>query len=408
MKWVSLTLNIGVIRKSVQNAGSLVKIFVVSMMTTLAIFLLIGIGGIMQSHATNSPVNTVKGLMASVSNQFIVDILGMEVPHLQQESMRFTFSQKNIFQFMFRFLTSVDPTDKKSLMTKELPGMSIGNTTMLRPGIVTNPSEPEHLTPPGSVFTQEPTQVQPTTAPIPTPAPSAKPAPVPITGGNVAFIYQTHSSESFLPEIKDKGITDPDQAHDPDKNITMVGDRLSKGLEKAGIGTVHSSEYYPKSVKNFNYNFSYKYSLNTLKEAFAANPKLNFYFDIHRDSLPRNKTTVTIDGKDYAQLYFIVGGDNAKWKQNEGFANQIHQLINSQMPGISKGVYAKSGKHVDGLYNQNFSPNLAVIEIGGPENTLEECYRTADLLAKAISQVILKAEKVDAQAASPTPSGDKK
>ncbi|WP_442603670.1 stage II sporulation protein P [Paenibacillus sp. KN14-4R] len=402
MKWVSLTMNVSVIRKSVQNAGSLVKIFVISTMTTLAIFLLIGIGGIIQSKATNSPVSTVKGLMASVSNQFIVDILGMEVPHLQKDAMRFTFSQKNVFQFMFRFLTNIDPQDKKSLMAREMPGMSIGNTTVLRPGDVDNPSQPEHLTPPERVFTQD--QVQATTAPAPTPKPA--PAPV-VSGGNVAFIYQTHSSESYLPELKEKGVTDPDQAYDSTKNVTLVGQRLAQGLEKSGIGVIHSTENYgPNTIKNFNFNYSYKYSLNTLKEAFASHPSLNFYFDIHRDSLPRKKTTVTIDGTDYAQLYFIIGGDNTNWKKNEEFANQIHQLIGNQMPGLSKGVYAKSGKSVDGLYNQNFSPNLAVIEIGGPGNTLEECYRTADILAKVISQVILKAEKVDAPAAEP--NADKK
>ncbi|CRF28836.1 stage II sporulation protein P [Mycobacterium tuberculosis] len=233
------------------------------------------------------------------------------------------------------------------------------------------------------------------------PLPTAQPPKT--AGKNVAFIYQTHNQESYLPELE--GVKDPDKAYDPKKNVALVGRKLAEKLEKEGIGAVHSNKNYPAIEPGFNYYYSYRYSLKTLQEASAGHPDLRYYFDLHRDSQRRDKTTATINGETYAQVYFIIGGKNPNWKQNYEFAEQINQVLEAKYPGISKGIHAKSGEG-NGVYNQNFSPNNLLIEIGGVDNTLEECYRTADALAEAISQVILNAEKVDT-APSPAQAGEK-
>mgnify|MGYP001196911739 FL=1 len=101
----------------------------------------------------------------------------------------------------------------------------------------------------------------------------------------------------------------------------------------------------------------------------------------------------------YAQVYFIVGTKNPNWKKNAEFANRIHKLLEQRMPGISRGVYAKS-HNGNAEYNQSLSPNSILMEIGGPYNTLEEMYRTADLLAELIADVYRQAEKVNATASA--------
>ncbi len=103
-------------------------------------------------------------------------------------------------------------------------------------------------------------------------------------------------------------------------------------------------------------------------------------------------------------MYFIIGGKNPNWKKNEEFASKIHQVLEAKHPGISKGIHAKEASEGNGLYNQNFSPNNILIEVGGPYNSLEECYRTTDWLAEAISEVILNAKKVDAPVVTPKQS----
>ncbi|MBD0379068.1 stage II sporulation protein P [Paenibacillus sedimenti] len=401
MKWTSATLNLSHVRKTFQSAGSVGKTFILLSTATFALFVLLGVGGFLQAKViTTSPVSSMKSLAASVTNQFFIDMLGMEVPHLHKDKKKFTFSQHNVFNFAFRFMTDINPRDPKSLMASEVPGMDLTKSTVLVRGSATNPSEPQDYTPPANALDAEAKTPLPSITPevavsaSPTPTNVSMGQPPRTAGKNVAFVYQTHSNESFLPELK--GITNPDKAYSDKVNIISVGKRLAQNLERDGIGAVHSETVYPSTVKNFEYPYSYKYSLKTLQEAAVAHPDLQYYFDIHRDSSSRSKTTVTIDGKDYAQVYFIIGGKNPNWKKNEEFARKIHQVLEAKHPGISKGIHAKEANEGNGLYNQNFSPNNILIEVGGPYNTLEECYRTTDWLSEAISEVILNAKKVDA------------
>ncbi|MEW9701566.1 stage II sporulation protein P [Paenibacillus sp. SI8] len=412
MKWTSATLNLSHARKAFQSAGAVGKTFFVLSSATLAMFVLLGVGGFLQARVmTSSPVSSMKGLAASVTNQFFIDMLGMEVPHLHTDQKKFTFSQHNVFNFAFRFVTDINPGDPKSLLASEVPGMDVNKTTVLVKGSATNPSEPidyYKYTPDAKDLEGQAQTALPTPMPEqiavtpPTQTTSAVAQPPRTAGSNIAFVYQTHSNESFLPELK--GTTDPDRAYSDKVNIISVGKRLAQNLEKDGIGAVHSETVYPSTVKNFEYPYSYKYSLKTLQEAAASHPDLQYYFDIHRDSAARSKTTTTIEGKDYAQVYFIIGGKNPNWKKNEEFANNIHQVLEAKHPGISKGIHAKEASEGNGLYNQNFSPNSILIEVGGPYNTLEECYRTTDWLAEAISEVILNAKKVDAPVPAPKQS----
>ncbi|NOU72415.1 stage II sporulation protein P [Paenibacillus sp. LMG 31458] len=411
MKWTSATLNLSHVRKTFQSASSVGKTFIILSFGTLALFVLIGVGGFLQNRVmTTSPVSSMKSLAASVTNQFFIDMLGMEVPHLHKDQKKFTFSQHNVFHFAFQFLTDINPNDPKSLVASEVPGMDANKTTVLVRGSASNPSDPIDYGPPSSLDLEaDAKNPQPSPSPEPSPVGGAAPITNPTTGqpprtagDNIAFIYQTHSNESFLPELR--GVTDPDKAYSDKVNIISVGQRLAQNLEKDGIGAVHSKTVYPSTVKNFEYPYSYKYSLKTLQEASVSHPDLQYYFDIHRDSAARNKTTATFDGKDYAQVYFIIGGKNPNWKKNEEFANKIHQVLEAKHPGISKGIHAKEASEGNGLYNQNFSPNNILIEVGGPYNSLEECYRTTDWLAEAISEVILNAKKVDAPVITPKQS----
>ncbi len=68
-------------------------------------------------------------------------------------------------------------------------------------------------------------------------------------GDNIAFIYQTHSNESFLPELK--GVTDPDKAYSDKVNVISVGQRLAQNLEKDGIGAVHSTDNLSEHSQKF-------------------------------------------------------------------------------------------------------------------------------------------------------------
>ncbi|MCR8631458.1 stage II sporulation protein P [Paenibacillus radicis (ex Xue et al. 2023)] len=410
MKWTAVTINVNKYRKAGQDLGIYFRVITALVTGCLLFFIALGLLGYAQTKMNNSaPVSSMKGLASSVSSRFFMDMMGMEVPYMQTDRQTFTFSQSNVSGFLFSLLTDLNWKDPKTFIAREMPGLAQDRSVVLRSSAATGEDGPEDYGPKGDVIpkngeggegsiTANPTAPPETNDTTHGPQiPTAQPPRM--AGRNVAFIYQSHNQESYLPELD--GVKDPDKAYDPKKNVTLVGLRLAQMLEKEGIGAVHSDKNYPAIEKSFNYYYSYKYSLKTLQEASASHPDLKFYFDIHRDSQRRSKTTVEINGKDYAQVYFVIGGKNANWKENEQFASDIHHALESKYPGISKGSFAKAAEG-NGVYNQNFSPNSVLIEVGGVDNSLEECYRTVDLLAEAISEVVLNVQKVDG-----TPAGAK-
>ncbi|MFC5532084.1 stage II sporulation protein P [Cohnella yongneupensis] len=373
------------------------KAFVVLSLCSMVLFILLGLGGMLQLKLAASPVQSMRGLAASLSGQVFQSLLSMELPNMKTEEDGSTLQADQIASFLLRFMTGVNPGDPKSLIAQELPGMDRDHSVLLRPPGGGEPDAPEDNSPIHEDQQQEePNTTSPQQTEIPEEEPDASTPPatpdeqpddtgtdVQTTNGRkVVFIYHSHNRESYYPELK-SSTKDPNSGT---VNVTLVGKRLAQQLEKQGIGSTHSSKDYAASIKGYNWNYSYKYSLQTVKQALARNDDLTFFFDIHRDSQRRSKTTATIDGKDYAQVYFIIGHRNPNWRENEAFANAIHEKLEKDYPGLSRGVWGKTAANGNGEYNQSVAPDSVLIEIGGVDNTLEECYRTADALAKVIAE----------------------
>lgn len=398
MKWTGFTMDLSKVRRTTQNMRTWTRMFLMLMIITLLFFVILGLGGYAQTYLRNSPFSSMKGMAASVSNDFFVDMMGLEIPQLGTDKES-TFSGDNVFGFVFRLITDINPNDPKTLMAREVPGMGQANAVPIKG---TNTSEPPQDYGPGKSYPAgNPNDGQGQATETPPPSPSPTPDPVPeqptTDGKKVVLVYHTHYEESWVPEL---GITEADKAYDPDINITMVGQRLVDRLEELGVGAVKYSPTYKDTQPDYNWYRSYKYSRETVKEAFAVHPDIQFVFDIHRDSLPREKTTVTINGQDYAQVYFIIGQKNPNWEENEQFAAKINEKLEAKAPGLSRGIWGKSAHQGDAEYNQSLSSNNVLVEIGGPFNTLEESYRTVDLFAEIVSELYWEAEKVDT---APTP-----
>jgi stage II sporulation protein P len=204
---------------------------------------------------------------------------------------------------------------------------------------------------------------------------------------NTVFIYHSHNRESFNPHLKDSGQTS--NVQHKEVNVTMVGERLGNKLLEHGIGTVVDKTDIATILNKRGWKFgkSYEASREVVVEALAENDDYVYLLDIHRDSAPRKSTTTTINGETYARLYFVIGASHPNYKENEKFANELHQKLEEKYPGLSKGVYKKSkAGGNNGIYNQDLSPNSVVIEIGGVDNTLDELYNTADVLAEVFAE----------------------
>lgn len=209
----------------------------------------------------------------------------------------------------------------------------------------------------------------------------------------VVFIYHTHNRESFLSELE----TDvPNKAYDQSINVTLVGERLAEELCELGIGTVISKKDYWPDLED--YALSYKYSLDTVETALNQYGEYDFIFDIHRDASEREKTTRTINGKDYAAIYIVIGEGNKNYSKNKRLAEDLHQVLEELYPGLSKGILCKDKtQYTNGDYNQSVSENALTLEIGGIYNTLEEEYRTAEALAEAVAYLYWDATMVSGE-----------
>ncbi|NMO94860.1 stage II sporulation protein P [Paenibacillus lemnae] len=418
--------NIARLRRKWLDSLSMGRTLVLLMLGSLLFFLLLGLGGMVEKGLHTSPVSSMKGLAASLSSRFFIDMIGMEMPQMALEKENSALSAEKMAPFVFELLTSVNPKDPKSLLAGEVPGMKNNQPVPLRSGSGNEQSEapadyrPDVQEPaagepanPGDL--EEPSSEadpaagehpEPENSPAQNPdkKPGEKPAqeqpgtdnPPSISNKKAVFIYHSHPQESFNPLLS-KASNNPGSTS-PSKNIMLVGSMVSKRLQAKGIGTVHDQSDYQSSVPDYNWNYSYKYSRQTVKAAMAQHDDLTYLIDIHRDSQRHSKTTTQINGVNYAQVYFIIGHANKNWRDNESFANRINQKLEQKYPGVSRGVWGKSANQGNGEYNQSLSPRSILIEIGGIDNTKEELKRTAELLADMIAEVYW--EEQDAEKAS--------
>jgi stage II sporulation protein P len=389
------------------------RTFVLLSACTFIAFVAAGLAG-MAFHSSSADWPAMSGAAASLSDGVLGEMTGMELPSFESSAQEQGLDGRRAASFLIRFLTGINPHQPRSLLASELPGMEGSRAVLLRPGSVgehvTGPEDHPPL-PAADDAEDEPARDPDASDPPGKPEDTAgpddaagggtaqgggreEPEPSVETKRKIALIYHSHNRESWLPELGEGAKI----AESGEINITLVGKRLAQRLEEAGIGAVHADVDYATAIEDYRWELSYKYSKETVVEAMAEHDTLTYLFDIHRDSQPRGYTTATIDGKDYAQVYFIIGKGNPGWRENEAFAAKIHKLLEQRYPGISRGIWGKDASNGNGEYNQSLSPNSLLIEIGGIENTLEECYRTADALAEVIAELYRSAVETNAGA----------
>lgn len=202
----------------------------------------------------------------------------------------------------------------------------------------------------------------------------------------ILYIYHTHNRESWKNIARN---TKGSSVDDPEVNITLVGKRLGQLLQEKDIPALTGEEDIAERLKQqkLSYSKSYSVSRQAVDKAVETYPSLYYFFDIHRDAdVPREKTTVTIDGKTYARVLFVIGTAHSGYEENQAFAEELNKLLKKKYPGLSRGVLTKSAHQGDGEYNQSVSPGSLLMEIGGTNNTLQESLHTAEALADVFAE----------------------
>ncbi|HHY20594.1 MAG TPA: stage II sporulation protein P [Bacilli bacterium] len=327
-----------------------------------------------------------------LSGEDFVHVIGLENQYFKQNLPEGTETLK-LSPFFFRLLTSINPDDPRSLLGSELPGFALYDGRIIVAGEGTDYTNmPIESAPPMEVLMAEREAIY---KKVQQDEP-AKQNPAMTTGGRkVVHIIHTHTRESFLPELKE-GLT-ANEAWHGEVNVTLVGERMAKTLEGYGIGTQVDKTDFQNILleRDWGYGKSYAASREVLQKAITSNGDLEFFFDIHRDDRKRNITTVNINGQDYARPYFVIGENNEHAEYNKMLAQELHERLEKDFPGLSRGVIGYGGPGRNGLYNQDLSKNSLLIEMGGVENSLEEVYRTVDAIAKVFSEYYWQQQKAE-------------
>ncbi|WP_210366469.1 stage II sporulation protein P [Bacillus sp. REN3] len=354
---------------------------------TFCIFMLAGL-------ISASPVSFFKfKVNGEIGAEVFLRIINYEHP-LIGHAFRSSASEFSLFSTGFELLTNIEMNDLRSLVRSEIPGfMAYDSHFLVAEKGVNFTDIPVESAPPLDVLLQERNMAAKELEELN--KDSGPPGTIPAE--KTIFIYHTHSWESYLPLLGLEGSSNLDAAADGKTNITIIGELLGKELAERGIGALVDKTNIGKELneKGWQTGKSYEVSRSIVQTAMAGNSNLEYFLDLHRDAVRKESSTAIINKKPYAKLVFVIGEENRNFKQNAKFANELHQILNKNYPGISKGVLPKKGIGVDGVYNQDLSANSLVVEVGGVDNNMKELKNTVEALAEAISQVSRKAEEVN-------------
>jgi stage II sporulation protein P len=205
-------------------------------------------------------------------------------------------------------------------------------------------------------------------------------------GQPAVLIVHTHGSESYTKEL---GQTYQETAQyrtlDEHYNMVAVGDLLAALLEAAGIRVIHDRQLhdYPS------YTSSYNNSRKSVQEYLQEYPSIRLVLDLHRDAGENSDgsqfaTHAKVDGKDSAQIMFLVGTDESgnyhpRWRDNLAVAAKLNVLMENINPGITRKTTLRAQR-----FNQDLADIALLVEVGSAGNTLQEALTAIPILAEAI------------------------
>lgn len=191
----------------------------------------------------------------------------------------------------------------------------------------------------------------------------------------------THSHETYKPIIEQKkGIT---ANYDEQTNIYSLQEMMQHYFQLNQI-TSHVVDYdVMTEMKPAKLNQAYKVARPVLTN-YLEEGSYDLVIDFHRDSAPKKVTTLTHENEQFAKIAFVVGAEHPGFEANLAYATTLSEQLNRIVPGISRGIMQQQGAGVNGVYNQDLSSNMLLIELGGIDNTEQELQRTMAILAQAI------------------------
>ncbi len=196
------------------------------------------------------------------------------------------------------------------------------------------------------------------------------------------YLYNSHQSEEYAKSNLESYNVTP--------TVMMASYILREKLNHNGLPTIVEQNDVTEFLRTNNWNYAASYQVTKLlmTDAYSKNPSLQYFVDLHRDSVKKSISTTTIENKNYAKILFIVGLENKDYQKNLKMTEILNNKFQEKYPGLSRGIYKKQGAGVNGVYNQDFHPNTILIEIGAQDNTIDEVYNTCEAISEILTEYI--------------------
>lgn len=196
---------------------------------------------------------------------------------------------------------------------------------------------------------------------------------------DIVYIYNTFQTDKYRSNYFN--------SYSVSSYVTQASFMLKEYLSSFNIGSIVEEESVVKVLKeqNIMYSNTYAASRILMEEAGKNHPDLEMFFDLQVSDYEREATTVEIDGENYAKILFVVGTDNGTYLENQEFATELNGILESINPALSRGVSLRGGVGYQGIYNQDFSSKVLLIQVGGINNTIDEVNRSMKILAEVIA-----------------------
>ncbi len=192
------------------------------------------------------------------------------------------------------------------------------------------------------------------------------------------YIYSTHETESYSDDYL--------EVYNITPTVLTMNYILKDYLTDYGLNTYIEKDSVTDTLKanNWSYRYSYDASKILIEDTIKNNPSLKLIIDLHRDSSSKSITTYEINNTSYAKILFVVGLKHDNYEKNLALATKLNDLLEKEVPGLSRGISKKTGEGVNGIYNQDLSEKSILIELGGQYNEIEELNNSLKVLAKVI------------------------
>lgn len=191
----------------------------------------------------------------------------------------------------------------------------------------------------------------------------------------IVYIYNTHETEEYKSSF-----------YNITPTVKTVSNIMKDELLKLNINSIIETKSVQKEVnkRGLDYPETYTVSLEYLKARRGKNPSLKYFFDMHRDSVVGDVARVSINNKKYATIMFLVGTKNQYYKRNLKGIRVMEKYLNKHYKGLLRSTYYQPNS----TFYQDYDSNMFLVELGGPDNTLEEIYNSAVALSKAIKYYV--------------------